>query len=82
MNLVGNAFKFSREKAPVVTVDFEAQQVTIRVTDDGICIPAADLPQLFTPFFRASNVNEIAGTGLGLSIVKTFVQENNGTITV
>ncbi|SFW63573.1 His Kinase A (phospho-acceptor) domain-containing protein [Chitinophaga sancti] len=82
MNLVGNAFKFSREKAPVVTVDFEAQQVTIRVTDDGIGIPAADLPQLFTPFFRASNVNEIAGTGLGLSIVKTFVQENNGTITV
>ncbi len=82
MNLVGNAFKFSREKAPLVKVDFEERQVVIRVIDDGIGIPAADLPQLFQPFFRASNVNEIAGTGLGLSIVKTFVQENDGTITV
>jgi signal transduction histidine kinase len=82
MNLVGNAFKFSREQSPVVTVDFEERQVVIKVTDDGIGIPDADLPQLFQPFFRASNVNEIAGTGLGLSIVKTFVTENNGTISV
>jgi len=82
MNLVGNAFKFSREKPPVVEVDFDHHQVVIRVIDDGIGIPASDLPQLFQPFFRASNVDEIAGTGLGLSIVKTFVQENNGTITV
>lgn len=82
MNLVGNAFKFSREQAPVVEVGFDHDQVVIRVIDDGIGIPASDLPQLFQPFFRASNVNEIAGTGLGLSIVKTFVQENNGTITV
>ncbi|WPV70152.1 HAMP domain-containing sensor histidine kinase [Chitinophaga sp. LS1] len=82
VNLVSNAFKFSREKAPVVEVDFEHHQVVIRIIDDGIGIPADDLPQLFQPFFRASNVNEIGGTGLGLSIVKTFVQENNGTITV
>jgi signal transduction histidine kinase len=82
MNLVGNAFKFSRIKAPVVAIDFQEQQVVITVTDDGIGIPAADLPQLFQPFFRASNVNEIGGTGLGLFIVQTFVKENNGTITV
>lgn len=82
MNLVGNAFKFSRSKAPVVAIDFREQQVIIRITDDGIGIPAADLPNLFQPFFRASNVNEIAGTGLGLFIVQTYVKENNGSITV
>lgn len=82
MNLVGNAFKFSREKRPVVELDFETDKVVIRIIDDGIGIPAEDLQYLFQPFFRASNVDEIAGTGLGLSIVKTFVTEHNGTISV
>ena len=71
MNLIGNALKFSREKAPLVALDFQEQQLHIRIIDDGIGIPEADLPHLFTPFFRASNVSEITGTGLGLSIVKT-----------
>lgn len=81
-NLVGNAFKYSRENAPAVHLDYQDSALIITVTDDGIGIPAEDLPHLFQPYYRGSNTNGIAGTGLGLTIVKTFVTANDGDISV
>ena len=57
-------------------------RVVIEVQDYGIGIPHKDLPDLFEPFHRASNVDEIPGTGLGLSIVKQFVELLDGSIEV
>jgi len=47
-------------------------------------MPAADVAQLFTEFFRADNpVNrERKGTGLGLVLVKRIVEAHGGTISV
>lgn len=81
-NLVGNAFKFSSKKNPSVKLSYQKRRLVVRVKDDGVGIPAQDIPHLFTSFYRGSNVDSIEGTGLGLSIVKTFVESNNGTITV
>lgn len=81
-NLVSNAFKYSRENAPAVHLDYQDNTLVITVTDDGIGIPAEDLPHLFQPYYRGSNTNGIAGTGLGLTIVKTFVTANDGYISV
>jgi signal transduction histidine kinase len=81
-NLVSNAFKFSRENPPAIHLSYEEKALVITVTDDGIGIPAGDLPHLFQPYYRGSNTHGIAGTGLGLTIVKTFVTANNGDITV
>ncbi|SHM80135.1 sensor histidine kinase KdpD [Chitinophaga sp. CF418] len=81
-NLVSNAFKFSRQNAPVVHLSYEDKALVITVTDDGIGIPAEDLPHLFQPYYRGSNTKDIAGTGLGLTIVKTFVTANDGDIAV
>ncbi|MCF6402764.1 HAMP domain-containing histidine kinase [Chitinophaga filiformis] len=81
-NLVSNAFKFSRENPPVVHLSYEEKALVITVSDDGIGIPAEDLPHLFQPYYRGSNTGGIAGTGLGLTIVKTFVTANDGEITV
>ena len=52
------------------------------IVDEGIGIPEKDLPNLFTPFHRATNVGDIKGTGLGLSIVKEYVELHGGTIEV
>jgi signal transduction histidine kinase len=82
INLIGNAFKFSISNNPVLLLDYQQEYLFIQITDDGIGIPAADLPYLFRPYYRGSNASGIDGTGLGLSIVKAFVKENEGDITV
>jgi signal transduction histidine kinase len=81
-NLINNALKFSHKKMPDVTLNYGEQSLVLTIEDDGIGIPQQDLPHLFQPFYRGSNVDSIEGTGLGLHIVKNFVTANNGTITV
>ncbi len=54
----------------VVAVPIESDRVTIR--DEGPGIPDADLPHLFTRFWRGS-ARQAEGTGLGLAICKEIV---------
>jgi signal transduction histidine kinase len=81
-NLLNNALKFSNKKMPVVELKYDEHALLIAIEDDGIGIPPADIPYLFQPFYRGSNVDNIEGTGLGLHIVKNFVTANNGKIFV
>jgi PAS domain S-box-containing protein len=82
-NLIHNALKYSEDEQTVyVTLSRTAHEITLRVKDQGIGIPPEDLQHIFTPFFRAGNVEAIAGTGLGLSIVKQAVSAHAGTITI
>ncbi len=82
-NLLSNALKYTPSKAAVqLTVYYEKQQIIFVVQDRGIGIPEGDLPHLFEPFHRATNVGKIPGTGLGLHIVERYVEVHNGTIMV
>lgn len=80
-NLLSNAYKYSeRRPSPVVTINFYENQCVVSVKDFGIGIPQEELKNLFSNFYRASNVGKIEGTGLGLSLVKRFVEMHSGTI--
>jgi len=82
-NIVSNAFKYSKGKAaPILSILFLNDDVNIEVRDSGMGIPENDLKNLFTPFFRASNVLDIPGNGLGTSIMKEYIELNNGTLKV
>ncbi|MEO7108485.1 MAG: hybrid sensor histidine kinase/response regulator [Rhodoferax sp.] len=82
-NLLSNAIKYSPGTARVLfKVRCQGLGLTFDVQDQGIGIPAKDLPHLFGDFHRASNVGNIPGTGLGLAIVKRAVQSHGGSITV
>lgn len=82
-NLLGNAIKYSPEGGDVVLrVRVHEGQAELAVEDQGIGIPPAEIPHLFTSFHRASNVGEIKGTGLGLAIVKRSVDLHRGAIAV
>lgn len=82
-NLLSNALKYSPNGAPVrFSVRTDDQQTVFEVADQGIGIPAAEIPHLFESFHRASNVGDIQGTGLGLAIVKSSVELHGGRIAV
>ena len=82
-NLLVNAMKYSpSDKTVTVRLTYHNDTIVLAVKDQGIGIPAADLPHLFQAFHRASNVGVIQGTGLGLVITKEAIELQGGTIGV
>lgn len=68
----------------LVEVHISNQNNTIITTikDNGIGIPADEIDNIYSPFYRASNTSNISGSGLGLSIAKEFIEINRGEIFV
>jgi signal transduction histidine kinase len=62
--------------------DEAGSQAKLVVQDEGIGIPAADLPQIFERYRRGRNVGRIAGTGIGLTGARQIVERHGGTIEV
>lgn len=81
-NLLSNAVKYSPKGGEVVLDLRQRDGIEIRVSDQGIGIPEKDQEKLFDPFFRASNVGEMAGTGLGLPIAKQAVELHGGRLEI
>jgi signal transduction histidine kinase len=88
-NLITNAVKYSPDGGKVhVTLAREVQPegnagVVLTVQDQGIGIPADELPLLFRPFHRARNVGiHIPGTGLGLASARQIIQQHQGELHV
>ncbi len=82
-NLVSNAVKFSEGGSEVeVTVTADGHHAVLAVEDHGIGIPEAEMDQLGSRFYRASNAVDlgITGTGLGLRIVQAIVENHQGTV--
>jgi signal transduction histidine kinase len=83
--LLDNAAKYSQPPAPVaLAAGAQGTDAFLEVRDRGIGIDAADLPRLFTPFFRTdrSRARGTGGTGLGLALAKRIAEAHGGTIEV
>jgi signal transduction histidine kinase len=84
-NLLENAIKYTPEGGRVcLSVAADDEMLRIQVTDNGIGIPADDLPRIFERFYRVdrSRSREMGGTGLGLSIVKHVAHVHGGSVEV
>ncbi|MDX1942002.1 MAG: PAS domain S-box protein [Saprospiraceae bacterium] len=80
-NLLSNAIKYSDEGKMIdCSLDISQEALQITISDEGIGIPEEEQQHLFSPFFRAHNVENIQGTGLGLNIVKRYVDLMKGGI--
>ncbi len=80
LNILRNAFEATAATAEggrvVVTVEADAEAVTIAVADDGPGLPAEIQARLFRPFGSTKR----GGTGLGLAVAKTLVDRNGGSL--
>lgn len=82
-NLLSNAVKYSLDRPHIQVTGFKKDNlVVIQVKDNGVGIPADEIPNIFTRFYRATTSAGVAGTGVGLSLVKDLVDVHQGKITL
>jgi signal transduction histidine kinase len=84
-NLTENAIKYSPLGSEILLkIWSEDDHAFLSVSDQGIGIPAHDLPHIFERFYRAANVDDrrYAGMGLGLFICRGIVEQHGGRILV
>lgn len=79
-NLVENACKYASPKGLVVRGEASETEVAVSVADQGEGIPEADLPKVFSKFFRRSE-GRPTGSGLGLWISRGLVEAHGGKLT-
>jgi signal transduction histidine kinase len=88
VNLLDNAIKYSPEGGGITVAIDEGEQkpgvVSVAVCDEGLGIPAGDLPRVFERFYRVDRARsrDGGGSGLGLSIAKAIVEAHGGEITL
>lgn len=84
LNLLNNAAKYTLTGGKV-RFDCEAREgaVVFSVSDTGIGVPESEQEEIFSQFYRASNVrHSFPGTGLGLYHCNELVTAMNGEISM
>jgi K+-sensing histidine kinase KdpD len=81
-NLVENAAKYSGPGATItITATVDADELELRVADQGPGIPHQDLEHIFDRFVRLKTPGRtVPGTGLGLAICRRLVEAHDGAI--
>jgi PAS domain S-box-containing protein len=85
LNLLTNAVKFTSEGGHIaVEVRSHGDNLTLAVRDDGIGIPADQIPRLGKPFEQVCTDPMLAkgGSGLGLALVHALAQRHGGAVRI
>ena len=88
-NLIANALRYApqgNQKPATVSlsVTSAADQVTVRITDNGAGLIVEQQASVFDRFWRSDEARsrEQGGSGLGLAIAKGIIEAHDGTIGV
>jgi signal transduction histidine kinase/CheY-like chemotaxis protein len=83
-NLLGNSAKYTPAGGVItLAVRVDADQVELKIDDNGLGLSPKLLPHIFEPFVQAERRSDRSegGLGLGLALVKEITHLHNGTIT-
>jgi signal transduction histidine kinase len=86
-NLVKNAITFTDKGGNILVkseLESEPGYIKVSVQDDGVGIPAKDLPRIFERFFQVEShlTRRHGGMGLGLSVAKSMIEMHGGRLWV
>jgi CheY-like chemotaxis protein/anti-sigma regulatory factor (Ser/Thr protein kinase) len=84
-NVLANAVKYTDDGGRIgVSARLEGAMVEIRISDNGIGIPAAMLPTVFDLFSQAGAMDgrSRGGLGIGLALVKRLVEMHGGSVEI
>ncbi|HET9905720.1 MAG TPA: GAF domain-containing sensor histidine kinase [Anaerolineales bacterium] len=82
-NLVKNAIQYTDSGGRVlVKLEEDSGYFKVAVKDEGIGIPARDLPRVFERFFQVEShlTRRYGGMGLGLTVAKAMIELHGGRI--
>ncbi|HEY9424897.1 MAG TPA: ATP-binding protein, partial [Microterricola sp.] len=81
VNLIANAVRFSPdEQPPLLAASTFGGTVQLRVSDHGPGVPDERKSDMFVPFQRLGDIDNLTGIGLGLALSKGFVEGMGGTL--
>ncbi len=83
-NLIDNAIKYTEKGNIMITALEQKKYIVVSVKDTGVGISKADMPNIFTKFYRSGDIlvyNKI-GLGLGLYLGRQIVELHGGTMMV
>jgi len=84
-NLIKNSITYGNINGHTrISASVSKKKIEICIEDDGIGIPAEDIPHIFERFYRADKSHKSDGesTGLGLAIVKWVAEIHGGSVSV
>lgn len=85
INITSNAIKYTPDGGRIsLRLHDLGDRAEVTITDNGVGIPAEDIPHLFERFYRVEKArsSDKGGTGLGLAIAREFAAAHGGDIRV
>ncbi len=81
LNLVSNAIKYGRPGTDVIVrCDASSKGLVLSVENTGEPISAAELHQIFDPYYRGPKGSGKPGWGLGLAFVRRIAEKHGGVV--
>lgn len=82
LNLMDNALKYSSSQTKIIVeLDYRADDLIIRVQDEGPGIPEAELAHVFEKYYRGqSQLSRTSGMGMGLAGAQAIAEVHGGVI--
>lgn len=85
INFINNAVKYSAQGTTInVSAVKQDQHVRVCVKDEGMGIPAKDLPHVFDRFYRVDgeHLKTVKGFGIGLYLCREIIERHGGRLGV
>ncbi|RZL33656.1 MAG: ATP-binding protein, partial [Pedobacter sp.] len=81
-NIISNGFKFSDNKKVTCALERNAENLVVKISDQGKGISASEREEVFKPFYTRSKELGKTGEGMGLYMAQKIINLFKGKIEI